>query len=289
MSGRNPDQIWDKSVDEGRRRLDRKIVGLLATGSMGGVDVMLGIMALTVVSGALAVVLPDPVAHVGGSLVFGIGFVLLLIGRSELFTENFLVPVGAVVRGHSSVRQLLRLWGVTMLANVAALLLLSLILTRAGLVPPETLKAAGKISDTFAARDLFSAFLSAVLAGTAMTLLTWNVQAVTSDAARIALALLVGFLLAAPSLNHAIVSVGEMAFGIMSGKAQHAGWINLLQNFPIAVAGNLVGGLGFVTLTRALQVHGDPESEGAGDGEERLPAKRPATPAPRGVEAPSYS
>jgi formate/nitrite transporter FocA (FNT family) len=260
MSGRNPDEIWDHSVDEGRRRLDRKIVGLLATGSVGGVDVMLGIMALTVVSGALAVALPEQIAHVGGSLVFGIGFVLLLIGRSELFTENFLVPVGAVVRGHSTIRQLLRLWGVTMVANVAALLVLALILTQAGLVPPETLKAAGKISDTFASRGLVSAFLSAVLAGTAMTLLTWNMQAVTNDGARIALALLVGFLLAAPSLNHAIVSVGEMAFGIMSGKAHTAGWIDLLQNFPVAVAGNLVGGLGFVTLTRALQVHGDPET-----------------------------
>jgi formate/nitrite transporter FocA (FNT family) len=88
MSGRNPDEIWDESVEEGERRLSRGAVALAATGSVGGVDMMIGVMSLTVVSGALAVSLPEQIAHIGGSLFFGIGLVLLIVGRSELFTEN---------------------------------------------------------------------------------------------------------------------------------------------------------------------------------------------------------
>ncbi len=257
MSGRDPDQIWEESVDEGERRLTRRPLGLAATGAIGGVDVMLGVLALSVVSGALAISLPEQIAHIGGSLVFGIGFVLLIVGRSELFTENFLVPIATILRGRGTIGQLAKLWAITMLFNLAGIFVLALIFTRAGLVPPEALDAAGKMADTFARRDLVAAFLSAVVAGTAMTLFTWLTHAVELDIARIVLALLIGFLLAAPSLNHAVVGFGEMAFGLLADTPEKATWTDLAQNFPVSVVGNIVGGMGFVTLARALQVRGE--------------------------------
>jgi formate-nitrite transporter family protein len=260
MPGRDPDEIWSESVEEGERRLARRPLGLAATGVIGGIDVMLGIMAMTVVSGALAASLPEEIAHVGGSLFFGIAFVLILVGRSELFTENFLVPIAALLRRRGRAADLAVLWTVTMAGNILGILLLAAILTRAGLVPPSALTAAGTLADTFASRDLFAAFLSAVVAGTTMTLLTWLSEAVELDISRIALALLMGFLLAVPSLNHAVVSVGEMSFGLLAGTAHKATWIDLAQNFPVAVAGNLVGGLGFVTLARVLQIRGEPDN-----------------------------
>jgi len=258
VSGRNPDEIWHESTEEGARRLSRGTLGLAATGTVGGVDVMFGILALTVVSGALAVALPEDIAHIGGSLVFGIGFVLVVVGRSELFTENFLIPVGAVLRKRGTYGGLIHLWTVTLIANLVGLFVLAAIFTRAGLVPPETLEAAGTLADTLANRDLITALLSAIVAGTAMTLFTWLTHAVERDTARIAIALLLGFLLAAPSLNHAIVSFGEMSFGVMAGTTDKAAWIDLAQNFPVAVLGNLIGGLGFVTLMRVLQVRDEP-------------------------------
>jgi formate/nitrite transporter FocA (FNT family) len=217
------------------------------------------------VSGALAVSLPEQIAHLGGSLAFGIGLVMLIVGRSELFTENFLVPVGAVLRGTHRIVDLLRLWGVTMVANLVGIFVLALIFTRAGLVPPETLDAAGKLADTFAERDFVSALLSAIVAGTVMTLLTWLTHAAERDSARIMLCMLLGFVLAAPSLNHAIVSFGEMGFGLLADTTEKATWTDLAQNFPVAVLGNMLGGLGFVTVMRLMQVRGEPNEDGAGD------------------------
>jgi formate/nitrite transporter FocA (FNT family) len=148
-----------------------------------------------------------------------------------------------------------------MLGNLVGLLAVAAILTRAGLVPPETLDAAGKTADTFASRDMVAAFLSAVLAGTTMTLLTWLTHAAESDSARVLIAMLVGFVLAAPSLNHAVVSVGEMAFGLLAHTTDKATWTDLAQNFPVAVVGNLLGGLAFVTLARGVQVRGEPTDD----------------------------
>lgn len=260
MSGRNPDEIWQEAVEEGDRRLNRGVLSLASTGAVGGIDVMVGVLALTVVAGALGTVLGEEVAHVGGSLFFGIGFVMLIVGRSELFTENFLIPISAMIRGsRSRSGDLARLWSVTMLANLIAILALAAIFTRAGMVPPDTLKAAGTMADTFATRDFISALLSAIVAGAIMTLFTWLTQAVELDISRIVIALLIGFVLAVPSLNHAIVGFGEMTFGLLAGTAEKATWTDLAQNFPTAVLGNLIGGLGFITALRAMQVQNEPD------------------------------
>lgn len=261
MAGRDPDEIWRESVAEGERRLARRPGGLVATGAIGGVDIMLGVMALAVVSGALAISLPEQIAHVGGSLVFGIGLVLLIVGRSELFTEGFLVPFAGLANGRSTPAQLGKLWICTAAGNLGAIFLVALALTRAGLVPPETLAAAGAMADTFAERDFVAALLSAIIAGTLMTLLTWLALAVERDTARIMIALLVGFLLALPTLNHAIVGFGEMAFGLLAGETEKATWTDLAQNLPVAVLGNFIGGFFFVFAARVFQVQGEPAEE----------------------------
>jgi formate/nitrite transporter FocA (FNT family) len=257
VSSRDPEEIWRESVEEGERRVARSASGLFATGFVGGLDVMLGVVGLTVVSGALAAVLPEESAHVLGSLAFGIGLVLLIVGRSELFTENFLVPISTVLSTRRGLGAVVRLWAGTLVGNLVALVVLAALLTRAGLVPPSALESASSIAETFADRDFLSALFSAVVAGALMTLLTWTAHAADDDISRIALAFLVGFLLAAPSLNHAVVSVGEMAFGLFADRG-HAEWIDLVQNFPVAVLGNLIGGMALVTATRVVQVRGEP-------------------------------
>jgi formate/nitrite transporter FocA (FNT family) len=85
-----------------------------------------------------------------------------------------------------------------------------------------------------------------------MTLWTWLGIAVRTDLGRILVALLIGFTIAAPNLNHVIVGTGEMMFGVLGG-ATRATWGDVGINFLLALAGNLVGGTIFVTLSRFVQ------------------------------------
>jgi hypothetical protein len=86
---------------------------MVATGVVGGFDVGLGIIAQFVV-----LELTDSV--VLGALAFSIGFIALTLARSELFTEDFLVPVTTVVaRDDVGVIKLVRLWATTLAANLA--------------------------------------------------------------------------------------------------------------------------------------------------------------------------
>jgi formate/nitrite transporter FocA (FNT family) len=269
VAQRDPDEIWEEALDEGERRLKRGLIGLAASGFAGGAEVAIGILIVTVVSGAVADVAPQELSHIAGSLLFGTAFVFITLGRAELFTENFHIPVGAVYARRAPVIALVRMWVVTLAFNLAGMALILRLLSIDGVLQPATLEAAGPLADTFAARDVPAAFVSAVLAGTVITLFTWVISAAASETARVLASLLVGFVLVAPSLNHAVVGFGEMLFGLLAGTTGATGG-ELWGNLGIAVAGNLVGGVGLVFLTRLAQVRGEPDAHGTG----RRPPRR---------------
>jgi len=230
VSGRSPAEIWEDVLEEGERRLGRGSGALVATGLLGGVDVMFGVLALVVSTAALSTVMPAQTAHVLGSLTFGLALVFLTVGRSELFTENFLIPVSSVYAGRNTIWALLRLWSITLAANLVGLLLMALVFSPHGVLEPATLKAAGKVGEAYTSRGVVAALLSAVAAGALMTLFTWFASAAESDVTRLFLGLIAGFLLVAPSLNHAVVSFGEIVFGIIAGTSKsNVG--DLLGNF----------------------------------------------------------
>lgn len=260
MPDRTPEEIWAEGLDEGQRRLERSFPALAATGFAGGADVMFGILAAVVSSGALAVAVPEPTAHVLGSLAFGLGFAFITIGRAELFTENFLIPVGAVVARRAPARDLLRMWLVTLVLNFAGLALLGSLAAIEHVLPSGALHSAGVVANTLSDRPFISSLASAILAGVVMTVFTWITTAAEGASGRIIAALLVGFLLSALTLNHAVVGFGEMFLALVGG-ATHATWLDLVRNGSIAILGNLIGGVGLVFATRLAQVQGNPAAE----------------------------
>lgn len=259
MPDRTPEEIWAEGLDEGQRRLERSWPALAATGVAGGADVMFSIIAVAVATAGLVAAMPEATAHVLASLLFGFGFAFITIGRAELFTENFLIPVGTVFARRARAQTLVRMWGITLVVNFGGLALLSLIVSVKGVLPPGSLHTVGVAANTLSDRPFVGAFLSAILAGVVMTTFTWITTAAESGTGRMLTALLVGFILAAPTLNHAVVGFGEMFLALLAGTT-HAAWIDLVRNVSIAILGNLIGGVGLVFTTRLAQVRGDPVS-----------------------------
>ncbi len=256
MIGREPAEIWRDSLEDGQRRLARPAAVIAATGLLGGFHVTVGLLALVVTTGALAEVVPSTTAHVLGSLTFGIGFVFLTVGRSELFTENFLIPVAAALKGHCTARSVARLWVITFALNLAGIALFVALASVPGVLEREALQAAGELATTLTERDLPAAALSAVLAGAVITTFTWLAEAAESDVTRVLIALLIGFVLLAPSTNHSVVGFGEVLLGILAGTTG-AGWADLAWNTVVAVAGNMVGGVLLVAFLRGVQAEAE--------------------------------
>ncbi|MFB2581712.1 formate/nitrite transporter family protein [Herbiconiux sp. P15] len=102
---------FDNTVTEGAERLHRTWRGVLITGFFGGLEVGLGVMAYLAV-------LHQTDDHLLAGLAFSVGLVALLLAHSELFTENFLMPIAAIVAKEGTVGQLAKLWGGTLVMNL---------------------------------------------------------------------------------------------------------------------------------------------------------------------------
>jgi formate/nitrite transporter FocA (FNT family) len=251
-----PDEIWDAAIEEGERRVTRTPGAMLAAAFVGGADVMLGIGVVVSLAGGLEQVMPPLTADVLAALAFGIGFVMIAIGRGELFTENFMIPFAAAFAGRARPRQLGRLYGLALVGNLVGVALLAWMLSVDKVLHHQALQAAGRLADVYADRSVGAAFLSAVIAGAVVTLWTWMSEAADSAGGRILIAFLFGFTVAAMSLNHVIVVTGEMIFGKLSDTTT-ADWSDIVGNFGVAILGNVVGGFGLVTLTRVVQARGE--------------------------------
>src|SRR5918912_2309156 len=126
-----PRQIAQRASSVGERRLDRGNLDILVTSFIGGAEVSLGGLAAMTVVGSAMQALPGlglyPALALGG-LAFPIGFLFVIVGRSELFTENFLIPVVSVFRGERQPPSLASLWLFSWLGNVLGCAAMSVLL-----------------------------------------------------------------------------------------------------------------------------------------------------------------
>ena len=105
------EESFNRQVQEGTQRLSRTWREVLVTGFVGGTEVAIGVLAFLAV-------LHETGSHLLGGIAFSAGFIALLLGRSELFTEGFLVPVVTVAAKRASGKQLAKLWSGTLVANL---------------------------------------------------------------------------------------------------------------------------------------------------------------------------
>ena len=256
-----PSEIFHRAADEGERRLDQSLLELVSTAFIAGFTIVFGIVALGIAHAAVEPRLGD-VAKLAGALAFAPGLVFLVVGRAELFTENFFDPTATLVerRDLALTPRLLRLWGITFLLNLVGGVLLALPLAVPGVLPDTTGSALGKVAEEIAARGALAAFVSAIVGGALVALLSFLLQAVESIGGRIALAYFVGFLLAVGPFDHVIVTALHVLLGILFGAP--VGYAALGEVLVISTAGNLVGGIGLVTLSHVAQAKGAREPGG---------------------------
>jgi formate-nitrite transporter family protein len=237
------EHAFDRLVGEGVQRLHRPWREVLVTGFFGGTEVALGVLALVAVVHATG----NPLL---GGLAFSIGFLALLLGKSELFTEGFLVPVTAVAAKRASMAQLGKLWAGTLLANLVGGWLIMWLIVQAYPSLEETII---ELAAHFATAPLtVETFSLSVLGGAAITLMTRMQHGTDSMPAKIAAAVAGAFLLAGLEMFHSILDSLLIFGALITGQAAF-GYGDWLGWFWYTLVGNMLGGLGLVTLLRLVR------------------------------------
>jgi formate/nitrite transporter FocA (FNT family) len=233
---------FDATVEEGAERLHRSLRATLITGIFGGLEVGIGIMAMLAV-------LEETGSHLLAGLAFSIGFIALFLAHSELFTENFLMPIAAVVAKEGNVGHLAKLWGATLVANLAGGWVFMWLVVQA--FPQwHTLLSESAHHFTDAPFSLQSVVL-AVLGGSTITLMTRMQQGTESDPAKVVAAVAGGVLLAGLQLFHSILD-SLLIFGAIQSGADVT-YLDWLGWFGYTVLFNIVGGVLLVTALRLVR------------------------------------
>ena len=234
---------FNRMVDEGSQRLHRTWREVLVTGFFGGTEVAMGVLAYLSV-------LAETHNQLLAGVAFSIGFLALLLGRSELFTEGFLVPVTTVAAKRASIAQLFKLWGGTLVANlVGGWVIMWLIMAAFPKLHDQTRESA---SHFVTAPLSVQSFSLAVLGGMAITLMTRMQHGTDSIPGKIAAAVAGAFLLAGLQLFHSILD-SLLIFGALATGDAPFGYGDWLGWFAYTVVGNALGGLVLVTLLRLLR------------------------------------
>lgn len=233
---------FDRIVEEGAQRLARSWPTMLVTGTFGGLEIGIGVMAYLAV-------MHQTQDHLLAGLAFGIGFIALLLAKSELFTEGFLIPITAVAAKEASIRQLVKLWGTTLVMNlVGGWAFMWIVVQGFPQWKPELETAARHFVD---AGFSWQTLCLAVLGGSTITLMTRMQHGTDSDLAKMAAAVAGGFLLAGLQLFHSILD-SLLIFG-----AIHAGvevsYLDWLGWFGYTLLFNVLGGILLVTALRLVR------------------------------------
>lgn len=236
----------------GERRLRRSLLQEGTTALIGGMSVGFGMIAMALAGGFVTAASGAELGRLAAALAFPVGFVILLIGKSELFTENFLVPVLGVLEGRGTVVNLARLWTVSLAFNLAGAAVFSLLVALPGVLDDSARDYLTELMVRKFDHSWTTNLVQALFAGWIMTILTWLLLACRTVLERVVVIWAVAALLILGDFNHAVISSAEY-FTVRLATGDLAFPEYLWVVFLTGVLGNMAGGILFVTLLNYVQ------------------------------------
>lgn len=249
------DEIYEQVSRNARHELDRPAIALGLSGVAGGITMGLTALGTSLVVGELG---PSAISRFIADLVYPIGFIAVILGRAQLFTENTLYPVALMLAERRHLWTTLRLWVVVLPSNVVGAFLFALLATRTGALRPEYVSAMVEFGREAANVSNAHVFWSAVVGGWLIALVAWLVSGSHSITGSVMLIWMLTFLVGLGRFAHCIASSGEIFAAVMEHQvptSRYFGWL------LFAVLGNIVGGVLIVTLLEYGQVKGGEQEE----------------------------
>jgi|HubBroStandDraft_1064217.scaffolds.fasta_scaffold04307_4 formate/nitrite transporter FocA (FNT family) len=234
---------------EGEGELRRPISALIWSGMAAGLSIGFSLVA----SGLIRVHLPDtswrPLLSCFG---YSVGFLAVILGRQQLYTENTLtvmLPL-LMLRDLATLMQVLRLWIVVLLANLAGACAFAWALARFDLFSPQVTSAFADIATGAVSAGWMALLARGVVAGWLIALMVWMMPG--ADSSRAFIIVVMTYMVSLGNLPHGIAGSVDGFFLVARGTLS---WGNLLGNFltPVLI-GNTIGGVSLVAFFNHAQV-----------------------------------
>ncbi len=228
---------------EGEEALKRENSALIWSALAAGLS--MGFSFLT--QSLLRASLPDaPWRHAIDGFGYSVGFIIVILGRQQLFTESTLTAVLPVLtrRDLGSLGAMLRLWGIVLVANIAGAWIFAALLTVPGVFRPDVSSSMLSLAGETMKSPFVATFFRSLFAGWLIAMMVWLLPSARS--ARLLTVLLITYVVSLGHLSHIIAGSVEAAYAVLRGAAP-------LQDFVIVfmlptLLGNTLGGVALVAL-----------------------------------------
>lgn len=230
------------TVVKGSERLNRTLPELIVTGFFGGIDVGLGILAMVLVKQATN-------SDILAGLAFGVGLLALKLAHSELFTEEFLLPINAVIAGQGTWLQIVRLWTVSLVTNLLGGLVFAYLIVLA--LPDYHSTLTDSAVSYLDQPSLLVMVALSLLAGATITLSTRMQQGTSNDVVAALTCMIAGLLLIGLGMLHGALNAIVIFAAMLAGA--EISFLDFLQWFGIVIPFNMIGGLLIITLPRMVR------------------------------------
>jgi formate/nitrite transporter FocA (FNT family) len=241
-------EIYSNVEENGRVELKRTPRALAFSGLAGGMA--MGLTGIGVAS-ARAVLGDSPWAQFIALLFYPMGFIAVVIGRAQLFTENTLYPVALILSERRHVLKTLRLWAIVFIFNIIGATVFSVLAVKTGALHPEVVQGLVSLGRAAVAGEAAHVFWSGVIGGWIIALMAWIVSGSSWTISQIVVIWTLTVVVGMGHFAHCIASSGEILSAVFSGfvsSGVYAHWL------AFATMGNIVGGVIFVTLINFGQV-----------------------------------
>lgn len=238
-----PHEIHGVIREEGEHDLRRHRGAVAWSGLAAGLSMGFSFLTVAVLQSQLPA---RPWQHLISSFGYALGFLIVILGRQQLFTESTLTAVLPVLSGRSwsSFQRLLVFWLVVLTANLLGTLLFALLICHEGLFAPELWQALGAIADDALRDGFWPTLVKAVLAGWLIALMVWLLPG--SGPARSLIIIILTYVVAVSRFSHVIAGSTEAAFDCLLG---HATAVDYVRRFLVpTLLGNTIGGVALVAM-----------------------------------------
>jgi formate/nitrite transporter FocA (FNT family) len=240
--------IFETIRREGENELERPSASLFWSAFAAGLSMVFSL----VTQGVLRAGLPDaPWRTLVAAFGYTLGFLIVILGRQQLFTENTLTPLLPVFNDPKlwRVRALVRLWAVIFVANLLGAAIASAAVAFGGAFSADQLTAFNELAKESVAPSFAVIFTKAIFAGWILALMVWLLP--LADQLGPLIIIVLTYVIAAARLSHSITGSVDVLYGVWSGVVTLGDYVHFIVP---TFCGNVVGGVAFVAAISSAEI-----------------------------------
>ncbi|GHF44031.1 formate/nitrite transporter FocA (FNT family) [Deinococcus metalli] len=245
----SPTVVHEAIRKEGEEELGRSTAALGWSGLAAGLSMGFSLVA----EGLLQRHLPDvswrPLVSKFG---YSVGFLIVVLGRQQLFTENTLTPVLPLLHEFTGHRawQVLRLWLTVLFTNLIGALVFAWVAGNTEVFDPAARAAFADLGRAAADHPPGTILIRAVFAGWLIALMVWLLPA--AEMARVSIIVIITFLVGLGEFSHIIAGSVEVLYLVSTGALTFGKCV--LDYMLPTLSGNILGGVALVAALNHAQV-----------------------------------